>query len=378
MPPLFTPDWNEVDVCVAQIATVSGATYVIHLKSIAGTHFLPLCFGSLISRRPVLPTEFIRICKSPHILKVAAGIYSDGQRLWDNFRLNLYGAVSLGLAAVLAYPEDLNRDLPYGNEPGLPIVVKHVLNYKLGKELQMSQWNTIPLSQAAVGLIVVKDRVEVEIIPLKGSGGRILITFLDTKNLHNWRIYTGNASKAHVTNSLRADRELVTGLSPQLYTSYSLILAQVCILYLAPQSGAEDEHMGDTDNSALALGLAKNEEELREKARIQMAAYEGIAFIVHTCSAYLGIDSRVKKDTSNQESRKERARKADRKYRQKHAEHLAWKQCVLSAKVRQKIIFTYIEKHGIIQEQNTREVKAAAIEKEMAATQARRKQEREA
>jgi hypothetical protein len=60
----------------------------------------------------------------------------------------LYGAVSLGLAAVLAYPEDLNRDLPYGNEPGLPIVVKHVLNYELGKELQMSQWNTIPLSQA--------------------------------------------------------------------------------------------------------------------------------------------------------------------------------------------------------------------------------------
>jgi hypothetical protein len=73
----FTPDWNEVDVCVAQIATVSGATYVIHLKSMAGTHFLPLCFGSLISRRPALPTEFICICKSPHILKVAAGIYCE-------------------------------------------------------------------------------------------------------------------------------------------------------------------------------------------------------------------------------------------------------------------------------------------------------------
>jgi hypothetical protein len=46
---MFTPDWNEVDVCAAQIATVSGATYVIHLKSMAGTRFLPLCFGSLIS-----------------------------------------------------------------------------------------------------------------------------------------------------------------------------------------------------------------------------------------------------------------------------------------------------------------------------------------
>ncbi|KAJ7787750.1 ribonuclease H-like domain-containing protein [Mycena olivaceomarginata] len=127
----FTADWGEVEVCVAQIATVGGATYVIHLTSIAA-----------------LPAEFVRICESPHILKVAAGIYSDGQRLWDNFRLNLYGAVSLGLAAVLAYPEDLNRNLHYGNEPGLANIVKHVLNYDLGKELQVSQWNAIPLSQA--------------------------------------------------------------------------------------------------------------------------------------------------------------------------------------------------------------------------------------
>ncbi|KAJ7363736.1 ribonuclease H-like domain-containing protein [Mycena albidolilacea] len=127
---MFTPDWTKVNVCVAQIATISGATYVLHLKSMAA-----------------LPTEFICICKSLHILKVAAGIYSDGQRLWDNFYLNLYGAVSLGLAAVLAYPKDLNCNLPYGNEPGLPIFIKHVLNYELRKELQMSQWNTIPLLQ---------------------------------------------------------------------------------------------------------------------------------------------------------------------------------------------------------------------------------------
>jgi hypothetical protein len=45
---------------------------------------------------------------------------------------------------------------------------------------------------------------------------------LDTKNQYNWRIDTENASKAHVTNSLWADRELVTAMSLQLSASYSL------------------------------------------------------------------------------------------------------------------------------------------------------------
>jgi hypothetical protein len=73
----FTADWGEVEVCIAQIATVGGATYVIHLTSIAGTCSMPLRFRSLISPRPALPAEFVRICESPHILKVAAGIYCE-------------------------------------------------------------------------------------------------------------------------------------------------------------------------------------------------------------------------------------------------------------------------------------------------------------
>ncbi|KAF8190652.1 ribonuclease H-like domain-containing protein [Mycena galopus ATCC 62051] len=129
--PTFTIDWTQVEVFVAQIATAIGAVYVIHLSQIAA-----------------LPAEFVRICESPRILKVAAGIYSDGQRLWDNFRLNLYCVTSLGLASVLAYPKDLNPDLPYGNEPGLAKIVEHVLHYDLEKELQTSAWNSIPLSEA--------------------------------------------------------------------------------------------------------------------------------------------------------------------------------------------------------------------------------------
>ncbi|KAJ7871226.1 ribonuclease H-like domain-containing protein [Mycena olivaceomarginata] len=126
----FTIDWAQVEVCVIQIATVGGAVYVIHLRKIAA-----------------LPVEFVRICQSPRILKVAAGIFSDGQRLWDNFRLNLYCAASLGLASVLAYPKDLNPHLPYGNEPGLRPIIRHVLHYDLSKDLQVSPWDSIPLSE---------------------------------------------------------------------------------------------------------------------------------------------------------------------------------------------------------------------------------------
>ncbi|KAJ7788241.1 ribonuclease H-like domain-containing protein [Mycena olivaceomarginata] len=126
----FTIDWAQVEVWVIQIATVGGAVYVIHLRKIAA-----------------LPVEFVHICQSPRILKVAAGIFSDGQRLWDNFRLNQYCVASLGLASVLAYPKDLNPHLPYGNEPGLSSIIRHVLHYDLSKDLQVLLWDSIPLSE---------------------------------------------------------------------------------------------------------------------------------------------------------------------------------------------------------------------------------------
>ncbi|KAJ7225312.1 ribonuclease H-like domain-containing protein [Mycena pura] len=126
----FSIDWSKVDVCVAQIATVDNV-YVIHIRKIGE-----------------LPAEFSRICKSPLILKVSAGIFCDGQRLWDSFRLNLLSVASLGLLIKLAYPLDIHRKLPYGNEPALSIVVRHALGYQLGKELQNSAWDSITLSEA--------------------------------------------------------------------------------------------------------------------------------------------------------------------------------------------------------------------------------------
>ncbi|KAJ6464107.1 ribonuclease H-like domain-containing protein [Mycena sanguinolenta] len=106
----FVIDWSEVEICLVQIATEAGEVYVINLRVIAK-----------------LPTELVRICESPDILKVSAGIFSDGQRLWDSFRLNLLG-------------------VPFANEPGLVVIVSHVLRYKLSKEHQTSDWDAASLS----------------------------------------------------------------------------------------------------------------------------------------------------------------------------------------------------------------------------------------
>ncbi|KAJ7367067.1 ribonuclease H-like domain-containing protein [Mycena albidolilacea] len=126
----FVINWNNVDICLAQIAT-DGGTFVINLRAIRA-----------------LPIEFIRICESPNIVKVAAGIFSDGQRLWDSFRLNLRSAASLGLVARLAYPLDLHLGKPYGQEPGLLLIVRHALSFDLPKTLQQSEWDSENLSDA--------------------------------------------------------------------------------------------------------------------------------------------------------------------------------------------------------------------------------------
>ncbi|KAJ7767085.1 hypothetical protein B0H14DRAFT_2633143 [Mycena olivaceomarginata] len=349
------------------------------------------------------------------------------------FRLDLYGAVSLGLAAVLAYPEDLNHDLPYGNEPGLPIIVKHVLNYELGKELQdvpverhptfagaaglccgrmlMPRWHHTSLYKRSfknVGLLVDPAWYQFDIVKRvrvkEGSTLRkevwkaTMPLVVRRRNIHGTSIelsiccvssgLPGNASKAHVTNSLRADRELVTGLSPATL-----------------HFGFETKHMGDTENLATALGLAKyksqahrrfcrrisleagldtislvilisctlrnEEEELREKARIRMAAYEAVALIVHTCSVYLGIGSGSRRIPATKKVERNVLAKLTASI-VKNMLNISRGSSAYAAKSKAQ----EQSSQSSIREQNTREAKAAAIEKEMAATQARRKQER--
>ncbi|KAJ7363905.1 ribonuclease H-like domain-containing protein [Mycena albidolilacea] len=129
----FSIDWPNVPVCLAQIATANNPVYLLHMHEIGA-----------------LPVNFVRICLSPDILKVSTGLFSDGQQLWDHFRLNLFSAVSLGYAARLAYPKDILPNLPYGNEPGLLLVVQRILKLRIGKALQTSAWDSIPLSDEQI------------------------------------------------------------------------------------------------------------------------------------------------------------------------------------------------------------------------------------
>ncbi|KAF8204509.1 hypothetical protein K438DRAFT_1964838 [Mycena galopus ATCC 62051] len=99
------------------------------------------------------------------------------------------------------------------------------------------------------------------------------------------------------------------------------------------------------------LFLLRNQDKLREKARIRMAVHR----------------QRLKECNSDWEIQKERARASDKKYRRKHAENLAQKQ-----RVRRKN--AYIEKYGVeahiergAQEENAWREKAAAIAQEVAA-----------
>ncbi|KAJ7229013.1 ribonuclease H-like domain-containing protein [Mycena pura] len=127
---LFELDWKAVTICLVQIATEDGGVFLIHLSAMGD-----------------VPLELLRICESPLVLKVTTGIYSDGQRLWDSFRWNLYGAVTLGLMAKLAFPEQIHPKLPYSADPGLTTILPHVLGYSVDKHVQHSDWNVAELSK---------------------------------------------------------------------------------------------------------------------------------------------------------------------------------------------------------------------------------------
>ncbi|KAJ7713125.1 hypothetical protein B0H14DRAFT_3523564 [Mycena olivaceomarginata] len=103
----------------------------------------------------------------------------------------------------------------------------------------------------------------------------------------------------------------------------------------------------------------RNEDELREKARIRMAAHR----------------RRLKEHDADWQRQKERARASDQKYRQKHAEDLARKQ-------RLRRQSEYIEKYGeqaymerSVQDETARQEKATAIAQEVAIDEEREKRQ---
>ncbi|KAF8216646.1 ribonuclease H-like domain-containing protein [Mycena galopus ATCC 62051] len=127
--PTFVIDWAKVDICLVQIATEQGDVYIINIHSMAA-----------------FPAELQRIIRDRRIWKVAAGVFSDGQRLWESFREDLVSAISLGLVARLAYPTTVMPGMPFGNEPGLDVIVAESLGYAVSKKEQMSAWDAPELS----------------------------------------------------------------------------------------------------------------------------------------------------------------------------------------------------------------------------------------
>ncbi|CAK5268017.1 unnamed protein product [Mycena citricolor] len=125
----FVIDWSAVTIRLVQIATEDGRVLVLDMLSIRA-----------------LPVHLVRICESTEIIKVSAGIFSDGQRLYDSFRINLNSAVALGLVACLAYPDDILPQQPFADEPGLSTIVRFSLCYQLNKVMQDSRWDG-PLSE---------------------------------------------------------------------------------------------------------------------------------------------------------------------------------------------------------------------------------------
>ncbi|KAJ6542682.1 hypothetical protein B0H19DRAFT_1171445 [Mycena capillaripes] len=105
---------------------------------------------------------------------------------------------------------------------------------------------------------------------------------------------------------------------------------------------AESKHVADTHRRAAATYRWRNEEDLREKARVRMAAYR----------------QRLRDEDPDREARKERARASDKKYRAKQANFIAFKQRVRRQNA-------YIEKHGAqaYRDRCAREDKAAAVAK---------------
>ncbi|KAF8136016.1 hypothetical protein K438DRAFT_1786638 [Mycena galopus ATCC 62051] len=371
----FSIDWTKVQVCLAQIAIPNNPVYIVHIRRIKGMLSVTPCPQFLINAQNcqlsssasarALRSERFRLGYSLMLEK------ADGQQLWDSFRLNLFSVVSLGHAARLAYPEDILPLLPYGNEPGLAPVVERALNFRIPKDLQVSAWDLIPLSEAqqnyaatdshaalASHAVIQRELAECGFAVNENwymydvvNRARVVRGGVATWTAQCpwWSaqgIFIGHSSvvicmsdnsgvdarispEQRMTNSLRAHRELVTGMSLQLSTEYSVNcrffgilrnLRHICIIYVDPQSGPTDVqfqwiyapvNMPKAHNSALARGIAKYKSEAHRRSAAEYRWRHR---------------QQLKKHDPDRQGRKERALEADAKYRQKHAESLAWKQ----------------------------------------------------
>ncbi|KAJ7429591.1 ribonuclease H-like domain-containing protein [Mycena galericulata] len=113
-------DWDGMGLCIIQIA-LDHDVYIINLKAMH-----------------VIPNHLKRIVESPTILKVGAGLITDGRVFWEDLGWSPRSFVDIGLMIRLANP------IPYATMAGsvsLETCVADVLGFQLDKELGLSQWD---------------------------------------------------------------------------------------------------------------------------------------------------------------------------------------------------------------------------------------------
>ncbi|KAF8204139.1 hypothetical protein K438DRAFT_1964512 [Mycena galopus ATCC 62051] len=64
-------------------------------------------------------------------------------------------AISLGLVARLAYPTTIMKGMPFGNEPGLDVIVAESLGYAVSKAETVSAWDAPELTPSQKNYAVI-------------------------------------------------------------------------------------------------------------------------------------------------------------------------------------------------------------------------------
>ncbi|KAJ7644961.1 ribonuclease H-like domain-containing protein [Roridomyces roridus] len=101
----------------------------------------PVIVLDLFMMREV-PRALRRILTASDIIKVAAGVNCDLTRLWYDLGIETKSAMSLGLMASIAYPEELAAAPSFTcPEAGLSAIVEYLFNRSINKNDAVSDWS---------------------------------------------------------------------------------------------------------------------------------------------------------------------------------------------------------------------------------------------
>ncbi|KAJ6479831.1 ribonuclease H-like domain-containing protein [Mycena sanguinolenta] len=118
-----------------------------------GLRFIQLAYNNIaividLMHMRALPSQLLRILKSPNIIKAGAGLANDIKVLWDDLRINVNRFVDVGYMARLALCE---RNYA-GGYSGLALktCVEEILGHLLNKYQQKSDWSVDELTNEQI------------------------------------------------------------------------------------------------------------------------------------------------------------------------------------------------------------------------------------